>query len=44
MATDRAEAAARRFDGNADSDAAKMLEAGTLDAVYRPYLLMIMPS
>ena len=34
LAEDRAEAAARRFDGNAYSDATKMLEAETLDAVY----------
>lgn len=34
VSTDRAEAAARRFDGNAYSDAAKMLEAESLDAVY----------
>jgi myo-inositol 2-dehydrogenase/D-chiro-inositol 1-dehydrogenase len=34
MNTERAEAAARRFEGTAYSDARKMLEAETLDAVY----------
>jgi len=34
VATDRAEAAARRFEGKAYDDPRKMLEAETLDAVY----------
>ena len=34
MNTERAEAAARRFEGKAYTDARKMLEAETLDAVY----------
>jgi myo-inositol 2-dehydrogenase/D-chiro-inositol 1-dehydrogenase len=34
VATERAEAAARRFEGKAYSDARKMLELETLDAVY----------